>query len=205
MMWRHNLWHNITLSMPPPNTRSLTLNMLHWAGIIDGEIVLNMRNVEDAFYYRQFRVDSDEFWLIIINSAGVGGSGREQQILRLSGIYPGEINSDLAYTGSKDQPHRLSSKYLTRLRVLWYWDSASNFKDSSLLLIGIVWSLSGIFRCVLAVFVFGCNRLECDYSEYSPVSREGILIKFQLQQIVHQIGSGARDACPQIINQSPSF
>ena len=144
---------------------------------------------------RQFRVDSDEFWLIIINSAGVGGSGREQQILGLSGIYPGEINSDLAYTGSKDQPHRLSSKYLTRLRVLSNWNSASNFKDSSLLLIGIVWSLSGIFRCVLAVFVFGCNRLECDYSEYSPVSREGILIKFQLQQIVHQIGSGPRDAC----------
>ena len=73
-----------------------------------------------------------------MNSAGVGGSGREQQILGLSGIYPGEINSDLAYTGSKDQPHRLSSKYLTRLRVLSNWNSASNFKDSSLLLIGIV-------------------------------------------------------------------
>ena len=151
--------------------------------------------VDYIHYKRVPGSNSDEFWLIIINSAGVGGSGREQQILGLSGIYPGEINSDLAYTGSKDQPHRLSSKYLTRLRVLSNWNSASNFKDSSLLLIGIVWSLSGIFRCVLAVFVFGCNRLECDYSEYSPVSREGILIKFQLQQIVHQIGSGPRDAC----------
>ena len=81
---------------------------------------------------------------------------------------------------------------ISRIRLLWYLEY-------------IVWSLSDILCCVPAVFVFGCNRLECDYSEYSPVSREGILIKFQLQQIVHQIGSGARDAIPHIINQSPSF
>ena len=70
-------------------------------------------------------------------------------------------------------------------------------------MIGIVLSLSDIFLCP-RFFVFGCNRLECDYSEYSPVSREGILIKFQLQQIVHQIGSGARAACPHMIRQSQS-
>ena len=46
---------------------------------------------------------------------------------------------------------------------------------------------------------------ECDYSpNIPPTSREGILIKFQLQQIVHQIGSGARAACPHMIRQSQS-
>ena len=69
-------------------------------------------------------------------------------------------------------------------------------------MIGIVLSLSEKFLCPRFFFVFGCNRLECDYSEYSPVSREGILIKFQLQQIVHQIGSGARDGSSTIISQS---
>ena len=118
MCRRHNLWH-ITLSMPPPHpvphAQYVTLaeNNLLWNCVKHEEcaglcIITNLSN-------KQFRVDSDEGWLIIIDSLGVGGSGREQQIQGLSGIYPGEINSDPAYTGSEDQ----SRDYHLNISHVW--------------------------------------------------------------------------------------